>query len=279
MEADSMPSPFPGMDPYLENPDIWPGFHNWLIASLADHVEPNLPPQYYVAIERRLYLAATTVPETVGIPDLTVIGRGRERPGNGSTAGSSGAGASNTRSGVQVLTVAVPVPEQVQETYLEIRGLSEGDVVTALEILSPWNKRPGEGSRVYEAKRQRTLGSATHLIEVDLLRGGDPPPIYVQSGTETGGVPGDFRILIARAGRRMAADLYAWTARDPVPSFPLPLRTGEAELEVDLQSVLQRLYDRGRYRMQIDYRREPVPPLAPDDAAWADHLLREKGLR
>lgn len=180
---------------------------------------------------------------------------------------------------MQILTAAVPVPGRVRETYLEIREPPGGDVITVIEILSPWNKRAGEGRRVYEEQRLRTLGTSTHLVEIDLLRAGEPPPVYPRNWPGKNGLPGDYRVLAARGDRRSAADLYAFTVRDPIPSFSLPLRDGDEEPLVDLQTVLKAVHDRSGYQFRIDYRKEPVPHLRPEDAAWADALLRAHGLR
>jgi hypothetical protein len=100
--------------------------------------------------------------------------------------------------------------EDVQERYLEIREVGSGMVVTVVEV------RSGEGKQKYDAKRQKILSSDVNLVEVDLLRTGDPKPV-------TGGIQSDYRILVSRADRRPAADLYAFNLRDVIPLFPLPL--------------------------------------------------------
>lgn len=274
-----MSSPFPGMDPYLENPVFWPGFHNWLIAALADALSADLPSQYFVALEERVYVAFAPEMGPSGIPDLSVIAARRGHSNGASASAPGDAPAAAASAGVRVLTAAVPVPERIHETYLEVRVHPQGDVVTAIEILSPWNKRPGEGRRVYEEKRFRTLGTTTHLVEIDLLRGGTPPVIYVEVTEANGSLPGDYRVLVARAGERPAATLYAFGVRDQLPPFPIPLQGTDQDVLVDLQPVLRGVYDRGRYRLRIDYRAEAVPPLPPEDAAWADELLRSSGVR
>jgi hypothetical protein len=173
----------------------------------------------------------------------------------------------------QPVTVTVPLPETVKEGYLEVREVATGEVVTAIEILSPTNKRPGRGREKYANKRQRVLGSFTHLVEIDLLRAGEPMPIL------SNGIRTDYRILVSRAERRPEADLYAFNLQNGIPQFPLPLRQGDNEPLVDLQELLHRVYDRAGYDLALDYRRQPVPPLPELDAEWADAVLREKGLR
>src|SRR5262249_58126001 len=51
-----VPCPFPGMDPYLEHPTLWPGVHNGLIAALQLALAPQLRPRYYIALEDRVYI-------------------------------------------------------------------------------------------------------------------------------------------------------------------------------------------------------------------------------
>ncbi len=258
-----MPSPFPGMDPYLEHPALWPDVHNSLIAALRDDLAPRLRPRYIVAIEERVYLIT---PEGAGWParaDVVVARTPEAIPGI-SRPSSSTLGAR---------VVEVPLPETVRETYLEVRATGTGEVVTVVEILSPTNKRLGEARRLYEQKRTLVLGSRTHLVEIDLLRAGEPMPV-VGDGRD-----GHYRILISRWEQRPRALLYVFTVRDPIPVFRLPLLPGDEEPEVDLGRLLQTIYERAAYDLRVNYEGEPIPPLDPPFAEWADALLREKGVR
>lgn len=259
-----MPSPFPGMDPFLEHPELWPDVHHGLIEAIRDFLAPRLRPKYRVAIEKRAYLAEPEGLVLVGRPDVTVV--------EASKTSSVPAGADEPAA-VQPVTVTLPIPDVAEEAYLEVRDVALGEVVTALELLSPANKHTGEGRRLYEMKRQRMLGSLTHLVEIDLLRGGDPLPVGLRAG------PKPYGILVSRSEDRPNAKLYAFGVRERVPPFPLPVRPGDEEPEVDVQHLLGDLYDRAGYDLAVDYAREPVPPLEGDEAAWADLLLREKGLR
>jgi hypothetical protein len=242
------------MDPYLEHPDLWPDVHNRLIAALGDELSPILRPRYYVALEERTYLEEPGALALVGRPDLSVVARG--------------AGA-ESRHAPAVLEVELPFAEPVRETYLEVRSVPAGEVVTVVELLSPGNKRPGTGRRIYLEKREIILSTRTSLVEIDLLRAGERMPTRGPS-------PGsDYAILVSRAHRRPKADLFAFGMRDPIPKFPLPLRRGEEEPIVDLGRVLHALYDRASYDLRIDYGREAVPPLSGGDAAWASRLRPE----
>jgi hypothetical protein len=234
-----MPSPFPGMDPYLESRSIWPDLHLSLIVGIGDALAPQVGPNYYVRVEQRTYVAEVERDDRLTRPD----------------------------------TVLLPRLEMIREGYLEIRDTGTHEVVTAIELLSPTNKVPGEGRRKYEEKRQEVLLTATSLIEIDLLRGGQPMAMEP--------IPaGAYRILVAPGWERPRARLTVFQIRSLLPELSVPLRRGEAEPRVDLASMLASLYDRARYDVSVDYRlAPPEPPLSPEDAAWTEELLRAAGLR
>jgi hypothetical protein len=242
------------MNPFLERPGLWHEVHHGLISLMAYTLTSQVRPKYRVAIEIRVYREELTDP-FVGRPDVAVL---REQ-----TAVTYAVAPPLPR------PVYVPAFDEIREGYLEVREVATNDVITAIEILSPSNKRPGEGRQAYQLKRERVLASATHFVEIDLLRGGEPMRMF---GDDT---RSDYRILISRADQRPRADLYAFSVRQPLPTFTLPLQRGDAEPRVDLQA----LYDRAGFDLAVDYRRDPAPPLSEADAAWADALLRAQGLR
>jgi hypothetical protein len=245
-----MRTPFPGMDPYLEHPESWQGFHNSLIAAIALDLAPRLRPRYYVATVERTYLYAPDRSIFIGHPDLHVIG-----PAAG------------------VVRVELPIPDHVREAYLEVRHVGTGEVVTVLEILSPANKQPGEGRRQYEQKRLTVFGTLTNLVEIDLLRAGEPMTLWGD------GHASHYRILVSRMRQRPRGDLYPFSVRQSIPDFPLPLQPDDDEPLVELNRIVHDLYERGGYDLRINYRGDATPPLEGDDAAWADALLRDAGLR
>jgi hypothetical protein len=260
-----MPSPFPGMNPYLEGPEFWSGFHHLLIAALLELLAPQLQPKYIVAIERRIYEVIGENPLLVGIPDVMV-----QHPTNATNSITNVAVLSPP---AQPLTVTVPIPETIRQGYLEIRKVGNNQVVTAIEILSPVNKRPGKGRETYEAKRQNVLTSATHLVEIDLLRHWEPMPILEDN------IQSDYRLLVSQRERRPLADLYAFNLADLIPCFPIPLLAGDVEPIVDLKALLDLVYDRAVYNLQINYNSPIVPALTEAEETWADALLKEQGLR
>src|SRR5262249_51390142 len=137
-------SPFPGMDPYLEEPSIWETVHHWVISVLAEVLGDALPDRYWVAVEKRTYLADPEDLVLIGRPDASVVGvKPEEEPGRAAVATLPAA-----------VAVTLPLPDRVRESYLEIRDPREGLVVTVLEVLSPWNKRRGTGRREYLRKRE-----------------------------------------------------------------------------------------------------------------------------
>jgi hypothetical protein len=261
-----MPSPFPGMNPYLEHPELWSGVHLLLIADLTNSLAPQLRPKYRVSIEVRVYETTGEQGLLVGIPDLTV-----KRPL--STSQPTSTNVITAEPSTQPLTVILPIPEIIRQGYLEVREVVTGEVVTVIEILSPVNKRPGEGRKTYENKRQKVLGSLTHLVEIDLLRSWKPMPIYGKK------IESDYRILVSRNEKRPQGDLYTFNLQDKIPTFPLPLKAEDKEPIIDLQTIIDDIYDRAGYDLVIDYSQEPIPNLSEQDTVWVDNLLKEQGLR
>ena len=254
-----MRSPFPGMNPYLETAALWSAVHNRLIAAIADELVEHLSLTYRVEIETRTYLETDEGSVLVGLPDVAVVTRSKQTTTENLTA---------TQPSSPPETVTLPMVEAVREWYLEIREVATGTVVTAIEILSPSNKRPGEGRRVYERKRNQIFASLTHLVEIDLLRSGQPlSPIEQQRQ--------DYRILVSRSDRRPTAQIYAFNLKEPIPAIPIPLFSDEPEPLLHLQPLLQRVYEKGRYHLAIDYQQPPQPPLAESDRAWAEALCQD----
>lgn len=257
-----MPTPFPGMDPYLERPGLWPDVHNGLIAAVRDYLAPLLRPRYFVSIEERTYTVAPDDLIFAGRADVAVVEREPHPPEGDLTADADGG-----------VMVEVPLLDEVRETFLEVRSTANERIVTVLEILSPANKRAGAGREQYAEKRLGIFATRTHLVEIDLLRAGDPMPMRGWGGQS------DYRILVSRGDRRPSARLLPFGVRQAIPAFALPLLRGDDEPKVELGGLLHALYDRAGYDLRLDYRADAEPPLDGGDAAWADELLRGAGLR
>lgn len=264
-----MPSPFPGMDPYLEHPELWPGVHHRLIVAIADLLSVQLRPVYSVSLEVRMYETINEQSLLVGIPDVSVL----SKKGQVSTPNSTTSQVAVATPPTTPMRVTVPVPITVRQGYLEIKEVATKEVVTAIEILSPVNKRSGKGRDAYLAKREEILGSLTNFVEIDLLRSGKPMPILDK------GLDSHYRILVSRGKQRPRADLYAFNLQNQIGTFPLPLRSGDTEPVIDLRALLTNIYDVGGYDLKIDYTSKPVPSLSKNNASWADAILRQQGLR
>jgi hypothetical protein len=263
-----MPSPFPGMDPYLEQPTLWPSFHFRLIGAIAAAIEPQLSLEYYVEVETRTYQGEATEDLLIGIADAEIVTSSATLPSPPIPAEAATSVATPTKP--QRVTLPMPLP--VQERYLEVREVGSHAVVTVIEVLSPTNKRMGTGRNIYEAKRRNILSSASHLVEIDLLRGGQPMPIVDPPFAAS------YQILVSRSELRPAADWYAIALQQTLPKIAIPLKADEeASVLVDLQAILTRVYDEARYAIRLDYTQPPPPPtLSPDDQTWVQQLLTAK---
>lgn len=258
-----MAYPFPGMNPYLERRSLWPDVYIGLIRGIQSLLAQTVAPQYYVAAEERTYIAAIDPESFVGRPDVAVIG-----PPAPVLAGITLAPVNG-----HAVSVIVPLSDEVRERYLEVREQGTDRVITVIEVLSPANKAKGEGRQVYEEKRRTVLDSATHLVEIDLLRGGEPMTAYPQSAS-------DYRILVSRAWERPRSFQYPFDLPSPIPAIPVPLQKGEDEPRLSLGVLLPRIYDEVRYDLRIDYSSPPPPPKMTDEqTVWLEELLRQNSLR
>ncbi|MGB0560399.1 MAG: DUF4058 family protein [Spirulinaceae cyanobacterium] len=245
--------PFPGMNPYLEQPERWPTVHNRLIVAIADFLTPLLLPKYQVDIDKRVYEVTGLNTLLIGRPDVTVQQSRQPVSSNRADAGVAIA--------AQPIPVTLPTNEEVREAYLEVKDVAMQKVVTAIEILSPTNKR-GEGREKYLVKRQKVLNSQTNLVEIDLLLKGEPMPLA------QGNPMGDYRILVSRAIQRPSADLYPFKLRDRIPNFPLPLKPSEQEPVIDLQTLVEDVYQRSGYDHFLNYQENLNMPLSKEDQQW-----------
>ena len=255
-----MPSPFPGMNPYLEHPDRWSTVHNRLMVAIADRLTPQLLPKYQVDIEKRIYEVMPPDSLMIGRSDVSVQESRQVVPaGNGGTAVLVS----------EPIRVGLPNFEEVRESCLEVKEAATQKVVTVIEILSPSNKR-GLGREKYLAKRQKILASQTHLIEIDLLREGTPMPLIDAIQIS------QYRVLCSRKEDRPIADLYPFNLQDPIPVFLLPLQLNDVEPIVDLKSLIDDVYDRSGYSHFIDYEIPIKPALSPEDLLWISDRLRQQ---
>lgn len=274
-----MPSPFPGMDPYLEAPDIWPDFHQALAGEIRGLLNSKMPAPYYARLEMRPEVG---IVEEEGytrriIPDVAVV----RPPGRGSGAGTT-AVLDTPRVELSKFYEFTLLDESIQHQFVEVRDASRGHkLITLIEIVSPTNKRRGADQDSYRQKQREVLASDASLIEIDLLRSGGR--LIAEPGLDSLvsrlSPPPDYLVIVTRAWRGgetgRGYQVFPATVRELLPCISVPLRQGENEVLLDLQYVFNRAYDEGPYRRgAVDYRSPPNPPLAEEDQAWAAGLLK-----
>lgn len=263
-----MPCPFPGMDPWLEQQEFWSNLHTSLMTALRDQLAQSLRPNYYVDIDKHTYITTPGSDQDLMIyPDVSVI-----KPSHLAPVGAISPSAVGTLPMTVADPLIVDLPyAQVVRRYLKIMLPKNSQVVTVIEILSPENKRAGKGRMQYEEKRLQIMESMTHLVEIDLLRGKKPMPFILR---HNGHQKSDYRILVSRWQHRPQAQLYAFSLRQPIPRFKLPLLKGDEEPIIDLTSLLHNIYERAGYDLVIDYQTPPTPRLSNQDATWATEQLK-----
>lgn len=270
-----MPGPFPGMDPYLEDPARWPDVHQSLITYIRDALQPHLRPRYLARIGERIYILA---PPQALYPDVVLIRRPAVREAETPYAVAE---AKVTTEAEEVpadepVIVTLP-PTEHREPFVEIVHAG-GEVVTAIEVLSPANKNPGEGHRLYCRKQQEILDTPVHLVEIDLLSTG-LHTVAVPEETRAGLRPHRYLVCVRRGPERHHFELYPIPLANRLPRIRVPLKEPDPDVVLDLQMVFERCYDNGGYADLVDYRKPPAAPLSSEEAAWVDGLLRGKGLR
>jgi hypothetical protein len=232
-----------------------------MVVYIADYLQPMLGDRYITAVEERVFVEG---PGREVSPDVSVR---EDRPRN-----DGGVALAVVEAEAPIL-VQIPTLE-VHESYIAILDRKSGqEVVTVIELVSPTNKYAGPGRDSYLDKQQEVLSSRTHLVEIDLLRAG---PHVLAVPERLVRRPYDYLISVNRAkGRRDWFEIYPRTLRDRLPRFRIPLAGDDPDVVLDMQAVLAQTYEAGRFRNRPDYDAPCVPPLSPDDQAWADRLIRE----
>ena len=240
-----MTNPFPGINPYLENVELWKGVHSGLITRCSDALNLVLPPDYFADAEARVVLEPTNkeyVPDGV-VEQLEDFGGQR------------------TSSTVATLEADEPIIlVEDTETYIEIRHLGAPDeVVTAIEFLSPPNKLSGRGRDEYLEKQRQWLRLPVNFLEIDLLRDG---PTTVAGAISTVGWPRNthYATSLHRAGDGGQFEIWPSNVRERLPRVPVPLRPKDGYVTLDIGALINTQYDLARFHRRLDYSREPVPP-------------------
>lgn len=257
-----MPSPFPGMDPYLEGPE-WRSFHTELATQIGLQLVPQLRPKYIVRPEKVYILTASDVDPRIDrrVPDVSI--RRSHRP----DAVIAPATVVLER---QPLHLRFADVEEVPQVTVNIYDAADRTLVAAIEVLSPMNKDRSQGRAEYLAKRRRVFHSNAHLIEIDLLRSGPRLPM-ADPMPHT-----DYCVLVSRADRRPMTEVWPVSVRESLPSVPVPVLPGDPDAILNLQQAVTTVYDAWAYDLELNYGEPPSVPLTGDDAAWAAELLRQR---
>ncbi len=256
-----MDSPFPGMDPYLEQ--HWRSVHQRLITYAGDQLQAVLPRQFRVDVEERVFVAGDVDARRTIWPDVHVV----ERP----RVGRSNSEPASTTSVAEPVVLEL-LDEPVRETYLEIIDATSGNrVITAIEFISPANKSPGDGNDLYVRKQREYRAGGVNQVEVDLTRQGERSAVFPLSSLSH-----RYRSLylawVRRSWQPAKVEVYPLPLQQPLPTIGIPLGPDHADVPLDLQSIVTQCYRNGRYD-DIDYRRPLHPPLPPQEAAWAASRL------
>lgn len=273
-----MPSPFPGMDPYLEDPAFWRGFHGRLIYALTDQLLDRLPQDYDADVDEQVRLVEVSPEELAArrkdaIPDVAVMrgpasAESRARhPGQNVGDGSAGDGGSVAT--MEPVTITVQADREEKDRWIKIIHRPDDALVTIIEVLSPTNKN-GDGYAEYRAKRNAILRQHVNLVELDLLLGGrrmeDPARLPA----------GDYFAVVQRAETPSHRQVYSWPLRRPMPPIDVPLRPPAPDVRLDLSAALATAYDGGRYGRRLRYHAPPVAPVPAHDVPWAEELARSQ---
>jgi len=266
-----MPSPFPGMDPWLERPVVFPALHSGFIIYLLEALNARLPPGYVATNDARVYVD----PELRRVPDVGVFGP-TDPP-----AGGPGGAAALIRVGMLAVAAGVPASDPDTELYLNILSADDDRLVTSVEVLSPANKKPGEDGRAeYRHKQRECRAGGVNLVEIDLLRGGRHTTAVPEERLRAVAPGGyDYHVCVTDASESREFYVAPFRLADRFPTVGFPLDPGVEPVVIDLRAVFDRCYDAGRYALLAKYdRREPDPPLTAEQKTWADAILKEKGL-
>ena len=255
-----MPSPFPGMNPYLEQESAFHDFHQTFIPIAREFLTAQVSPKgYFVKLDEYVFIHEHGADERrmVGRPDLALGPASHKRT-------------QPTMSGASAVAPAYAfLPalaiDQEHHSYLTIHDRTGSDVVTLIELLSPSNKNYGGDRNDYLQKRREFFPARVHVVEIDLLRGGPRLPLI--------DIPAcDYLVSVSRAEERPRVGLWPIGLRDQLPSIPIPLRSGDSDAKLDLKQVLDRAYDGAGYETYI-YDGSPQPPLRDEDADWARKFI------
>lgn len=266
-----MPSPFPGMDPWLESPAVFPDIHDALIFLLREALNTVLPSGYFATGAARIWMDEKHHRE----PDVSVT-----RPPDWEPTSSGGVAAADFERAGMLAVEAPYLAEPIEEKYLEIRSTANEHLVTAIEVVSPTNKQAGEAGRgSYRQKQAELRSRGVNLVEIDLLRGGTHVSAIPLNQLRPRAGSYDYHVCVTAHDAPGMYFIAPFRLTDQMPAVAVPLENGTPPVSIELQPLFDRSYDTGRYGERLPYAgRKPDPPLTDDQRAWAEGILRAKGL-
>ncbi len=266
-----MPSPFPGMDPYVESPDWFPCLHDCLIFGILESLQLRLPESYYAQSTQRVWLEVT---HRSVEPAIDVIHSGR-RPSRWQVDEGGVAVAEEVDLAEPVLVSVEAVEhDPFEEPFIEIRRRQSNGVrlVASIEVVSPANKTPGNpGREKCLAKQAEILTGQAHLIEIDLLRDGTHATAVPRELAIAKAGPFDYHVCVHRFDRPNNFSVYTIRLEQRLPGIAIPLLPGDPDVPLALQAVFDRAYGAGPYRRAINYGEDRIiPPLRPEQLEWVN---------
>jgi len=247
------------MNPYIEQDDVWHDFHESFVPAIRDAIAAHTGPEYFLKIDEHVFIHELDQDERAFIGRSDVFAGSRVDEGVAATSPSS---------------IAAPCKVELvgvdfeRLSFLELRDRKSRRLVTVIGVLSPSNKYAGADREQFLAKRVELLKSDVNYVEIDFLRGGPRLPLDQLPDC-------DYYILVSRPNDRPQAGLRPISLRDRLPEVGIPLRAPSDDINVDLKTLLDRVYDSARYENWI-YDAPPSPQLSANDVTWAEQILADK---
>lgn len=261
-----MPSPFPGMDPFLERSEIWPDFHDSMIAYIREALQPLLRPQYVALTQDRLFVVENHRPIR---PDISVF----ETQPCFATASDGGTKAIEPLEADTATSILEFQHDEIRQPYIQIIEPASGNrVITAIEVLSPDNKTPGAGQKAYRQKQEELWASGANLVEIDLWSAGvrtvlGNPDLAVDD------LQRRYLVTVSRA-EPTRCEFYGINLPQRLPRVAVPLKPGDKDITLDLPTVFQRCYDSGPYPQLLYYDKPAPVGLNEEEVKLVAHVLK-----
>lgn len=257
-----MPSPFPGMNPYLEQPSVWEDFQMAFATEIRESLSAQVRPSFFVKLEERVFIHEPFSEERrklLGRPDIALFKAS-------STHRPSVATVDPALNQVKSIMATLPDIDIERHAVIEIRDRQDRQLVTMIEVFSPSNKRYGPDREQYLMKRSTMMFSTASIVEIDLLRGGPRLPLNDLPSC-------DYCVTVFRKSNAPKIEAWPIGLRDPLPNIPIPLKGDFPDATLDLSAIIHRVYDAAGYEDYL-YETQPEPPLEGADLEWAQTFIR-----